>query len=459
MASSVLSLDQAPIVSPAALLEKYDVPTPRYTSYPTVPHWVLQPMPVAHWSRPLSIALATERRVSLYIHLPYCEKLCTYCGCNKRITANHAVEQPYLDTLWKEWQLYREYFGQAPVVEEIHLGGGTPTFFAPHRLGTWLHKLLADVTLAPDAVLSVEVHPNVTSLEHLQVLADLGFNRLSVGIQDFDPTVQAVINRYQTFEKTAQIFSWARMLGFSSINADLVYGLPKQNLSTVKSTFELVQHLKPERISFYSYAHVPWKAKGQRGYSEADLPTGAEKRALYELGASMLKQQGYHEIGMDHFALPEDDLFLAREEGRLHRNFMGYTASPTDVLIGLGASSISDIGYAYAQNLVTIEEWQAKVLSGHFPLAKGHVLNDEDLFIKNHILNLMCQLKTTWGPLEPEQKKIVKRATNTLATMEHEGLVLLSENAIEVTEAGRPFLRHICQAWDAYGGGAFSRGI
>lgn len=410
---------------------------------------------------------AQQPRLSLYLHLPYCEQLCTYCGCNKRITVNHAVEQPYFETLLQEWAMYRQLFPKAPVLDELHLGGGTPTFFSPENLTTYLGRLLSTVAVAPDATLSVEVHPNVTTKQHLEALAALGFNRLSVGIQDFDPQVQAIINRHQTYERTAEVFAQARALGIEDINADLVFGLPRQSLATIRHTFSLLRELRPSRISFYSYAHVPWKSKGQRRYDESDLPAGPEKRALYELGRKMLFEQGYQEIGMDHFALPADALYQAKESQQLHRNFMGYTERPSELLIGLGASAISDSGGAYAQNHTVIEDWAAAIHAGQLSMAKGHLLSPEDQLLKGHILNIICHMHTSWTA--EESTPWLEGVADRLATMAEEGLVLLGPHSVTVLEAGRPFLRHVCMAFDARlaaqnkeataGGKQFSRGV
>lgn len=431
-----------PIMS--SLFTKYDVPTPRYTSYPTVPQWEQPELGGDTWANHLRTVWHHDRTVSLYVHLPFCESLCTYCGCNKRITTNHGVEQPYLDAVMREWGHYQNIIGK-PKIAELHLGGGTPTFFSPSNLEKWLDQLLTTVEVVPGANFSVEVHPNVTTLEHLQVLARLGFTRLSVGIQDFDPEVQRVINRHQTYDQTARIFRWARSLGFTSINADLVYGLPRQSLKTMRDTFTKLQILKPERIAFYSYAHVPWKAKGQRGYSEQDLPLGADKRALYDEGRRLLLGSGYHEIGLDHFALASDELHAAAREGRLHRNFMGYTPVASDVLIGLGASAISDTGTAYAQNLHSVEDYAYATLIG-LPVFKGHFLSDLDQEVKLAILDLSCQLDTNWQ--DGVFPHWAKPALDQLTEMWGEGLLEVSDKGMRITETGRPFLRNICHAID-----------
>jgi len=270
-----------------------------------------------------------------------------------------------------------------------------------------------------------------------------------VGIQDFDPRVQLVINRIQTFEQTKRVFDDAREIGYTSINADIIYGLPLQTRESVADTIGRMQELMPERIAFYSYAHVPWKSKAQRRYTEADLPAREEKRALYELGRALLADSGYYEIGMDHFALPSDSLFQASEDGSLHRNFMGYTTRATGLLVGLGASSISDSWTAFAQNLKEIEVYEAAVNAGNFPVTKGHFLSTADLAIRHHILNLMCRFRTDLkeGYL-PEF--FLEESIGRLGPLEEDGLVIINGTSIVIPEAGRPFLRNICACLDGY---------
>ncbi|MCC9135037.1 oxygen-independent coproporphyrinogen III oxidase [Pontibacter silvestris] len=439
----------APVTStPAELLAKYDVPSPRYTSYPTVPFWDDKPLTQERWLRHVKHCFQKTNQkegISLYLHLPFCEQLCTYCGCNKRITKNHTVEEPYIEALLQEWDIYLASFGNIPRITELHLGGGTPTFFSATNLKKLLEKLLEKAELTPEASLSMEVHPNATNNEQLQVLYDLGFRRLSVGIQDFDPCVQFIINRIQTFEQTKAVFDAARAIGYTSINADIIYGLPQQTSECVSQTIALVKQLHPERIAFYSYAHTPWKSKGQRRYNENDLPSPAEKRGLYELGRNLLEEAGYVEIGLDHFALPEDELCLAVKRGTLHRNFMGYTPQRTELLIGLGASSISDTGTAFMQNIKEVEAYEAAVLAGQLPLFKGHELNSEDWVIRQHILNLMCRMETTWSF---QNQSFFTDALVRLQPLAEDGLVEYSQKHVRVLPAGRPFLRNIAMCFD-----------
>lgn len=329
-------------VLPHSLVRKYNQPVPRYTSYPTVPYWK-EKVDVKDWKRNIQIQLAKHGKegISLYIHLPFCESLCTYCGCNKKITTNHNVENEYIIAVASEWRLYKELMREKPVVRELHLGGGTPTFFSPTNLRLLLKLILKDVSVHPQHTFSIEGHPNNTTREHLQVLYELGFRRISYGVQDLDAEVQRIINRVQPFNNVKQATGMVREIGFTSVNFDLIYGLPKQTQASIEETILQTISLHPDRIAFYSYAHVPWNSKAQRLFDENDLPTAEEKIKLYRHGKHLLQKAGYIDIGMDHFALPHDELNHARISEKLHRNFMGYTVQPTTILIGLGVSAIS----------------------------------------------------------------------------------------------------------------------
>src|SRR5918912_2423113 len=320
------------IATATELLHKYDVGGPGDMSYPTVPYWDKTPT-ADEWVASVGRALdETEREGSgaaVYVHIPFCRSLCTYCGCNSRITQNKSVGLPYVRTVLKEWELYRRLLGrERPVpLSEMHFGGGTPTFLSPEELDELVGGILANVESTADAEFSVESDPRVTTREQLRTLARVGFRRLSLGIQDFDPVVQRAVNRVQTEEQVRAVTEEARAEGYTSINYDLIYGLPFQTRASVERTIAVVRRHRPDRIAFYAYAHVPWFKPGQRHFTEDDLPRGDEKRALYELGRAMLEEAGYEEIGMDHFALPSDSLCEAAREKTLHRNFMGYTAS------------------------------------------------------------------------------------------------------------------------------------
>lgn len=438
---------------PSSLIRKYAVPGPRYTSYPTVPFWENN-LQEEQWKEAIRARFHEEnqqRGMSIYIHLPYCESLCTYCGCNKRITKNHMVERPYIEALLKEWALYVELFHETPRIREIHLGGGTPTFFSAGHLRMLIEGILSTAHLTDDAVLSFEAHPASTTLEHLLELYALGFRRLSLGIQDFEPEVQKAIHRIQTCEQVEKVVRQARAIGYESINFDLIYGLPKQSLNSIARTIEQVELLKPDRIAWYAYAHVPWMMPAQKSF-EQWLPSPEEKLSFYEFGKQRLTEAGYHDIGMDHFALPHDALYKAYEKGSLHRNFMGYTAVNTRLLIGLGASSIGDAWGAFAQNEKKVEDYKKAVASGRLPVMRGHLLTAEDLLIRRHILDLMCRYHTVIDKqaLGETNCHDILEAMQPLAA---DGLVDIKSTtattvSINVQPGGKPFIRNICMSFD-----------
>lgn len=430
------------------LLAKYDVAGPRYTSYPTVPYWTKSPT-AAEWLEHLARAIDRSRAAgeggSLYIHIPFCRSLCHYCGCNTFITRDPTVSDPYVDSILKEWSLYTTPLGRVRL-DEVHLGGGTPTHLSPDQLKRMLEGVFAAADIPDHAELSVEADPRVTTREQLAVLAKLGFTRLSLGIQDFDETVQHAVNRHQTVDEVRAVTEAARELGFDSVNYDLIYGLPKQTEQSVRETIEAVKKLRPDRIAFYGYAHIPWMKATHRKFQDSDVPGGPAKRELYELGRAALEQAGYREIGMDHFALESDGLWRAAKQGSLHRNFMGYTERRTMPLFALGVSSIGDTWTAFAQNEKTVPEWQAKVSAGQLPLLKGHVLDAEDQVLRSHILNVMTRFETDWSKDRVDYLQDVPRR---LDEMSRDGLVELSGSGLKVTEPGRAFVRNVCMALDA----------
>ncbi len=433
------------------LIRKYNIPGPRYTSYPTVPYWEENIFSADQWRQSFIKVFEeshTKGGISLYIHLPFCESLCTFCACHKRITKQHSVERPYIEAVLKEWKMYVNLLGKRPVIKELHLGGGTPTFFSPANLRFLLENIFANAVIANQHEFSFEGHPNNTTEEHLITLYELGFKRVSFGVQDYDPTVQRTINRIQPFENVEAVTFAARRIGYESISHDLIFGLPFQTWSSISETIGKTKSLKPDRIAFYSYAHVPWlKGVGQRGFDENDLPTPDQKREFYEKGKELLATLGYAEIGMDHFALPSDSLYRCMQQKTIHRNFMGYSSSYTQLMIGLGMSAISDSWYAFAQNEKSTEAYIKKVEQGILPVVRGHLLNKEDLVVRRHVLNLMCILETSWENEKmylPEMPEIIDR----LQEMRKDGLVDLGDKYLKVTEKGRAFVRNIAMAFD-----------
>jgi oxygen-independent coproporphyrinogen III oxidase len=439
----------ADVVNPL-LVRKYNRPLPRYTSYPTIPFWK-EKLDIADWQKCFTEKFAEQNHVngiSLYIHLPFCETLCTYCGCNKKITTNHKVEEEYLEVIEKEWNLYRKLMKQVPVVREIHLGGGTPTFFSPKNLKRLLETIFKTSILHPKHEFSIEGHPNNTTLEHLTILHKLGFKRISYGVQDNDPEVQRIINRIQPLQNVKNATENARKVGFTSVNYDLIYGLPKQTLATIERTIKQIIELKPDRIAFYSYAHVPWTSKGQRLFDEKDLPAAEEKINLYLKGKQLLTEAGYFDIGMDHFALPHDELYKARLNGKLHRNFMGYTTQGSGMVLGLGVSAISDTGNAFAQNEKTLHDYYAAISKGVLAIKKGYELNEEDIAFKNYILNITCRSSTNF---QAEHLATLKKYTfPNLQELTDDGLIEWDEKGLRLTDQGHYFIRVVCAAFDLH---------
>jgi oxygen-independent coproporphyrinogen-3 oxidase len=432
------------------LIQKYNIPGPRYTSYPTVPFWDKEGISLGDWKHSTIKAFKESNDsegISLYIHLPFCESLCTFCACHKRITKRHSVEEPYMDTVLKEWDLYCDLLKDRPKIREIHLGGGTPTFFSSESLNKLINGIFKRADKFKEFDFSYEGHPNHTTKEQLQTLYDLGSRRNSFGIQDYDPVVQKAIHRIQSFEQVKKVNDWSREIGYESISHDLIFGLPFQTEESIRNTIKNTIKLKPDRIAYYSYAHVPWiKGVGQRGFDDNDLPKDDEKRHLYELGKQLFFDNGYVEIGMDHFALKTDSLYKSMVTKNIHRNFMGYTAGKTDLMIGLGMSSISDSWYGFAQNDKSVEEYTEIVNKGIIPILRGHLLTETDLIIRKHILNLMCNLETEWNEGLPTHVKneIIER----LQEMKEDGLLEFTDTKLIVKEEGRMYVRNICMAFD-----------
>ena len=453
------------------LLHKYNVPVPRYTSYPTVPCWN-EHIDATQWTTVFQQQFNEQNRrkgISLYLHLPFCESLCTYCGCNKKITTNHSVEDEYLQAIITEWRLYRQLMNEAPVIREMHLGGGTPTFFSPANLEKLIKAITNDAIIHPDHEFSIEGHPNNTTKQHMETLFQLGFRRISFGVQDNDPTVQRIINRIQPFENVQRVTEQARAIGFTAVNFDLIYGLPLQTLSSIEKSILQSLQLKPDRVAFYSYAHVPWTSRGQRLFDENDLPGAELKMQLYQTGRRLFIDHGYSDIGMDHFALPGDALHTAWQQGTMHRNFMGYTTQHSGLLLGLGVSAISDAGIAFAQNHKTLHDYYKSLTSpgsilqspsvGHYvggdshssqtvPVTKGYFLTKEDEAFKAYILDVICRGTTTF---HAEHMPLLKQYTfPELALLEADELITWDEKGLQVTERGRHFLRNICKAFDLH---------
>jgi len=431
---------------PADLFAKYDVAVPRYTSYPTVPQW--QDTPTRdRWIASLGAAPGGESSLSVYVHVPFCESLCTYCGCNTVITRNHGRDRAYVDVVLAELDLYlrAQPALAARPVRQLHIGGGTPTFLSPGDLGALIDGLTARLP-ARDGRFegSIEVDPRVTTHAHLDALRARGLTRVSLGVQDVAEEVQNLVNRRQPVEVTADLTSYARAVGFESINFDLIYGLPGQTLASMADLAEVVLKLAPDRLAVYSFARVPWIKPAQRKFRDDQIPVGAEKRALYEVVRTRLLAGGYVEIGADHFARPADGLAQAAASGTLHRNFMGYAELHTTALLGLGVSAISETPDCYHQSEKVLAHYERRVLAGEIPTLRGHVLSADDVKRRANILQVMTSFRAT---LDDRDVPAVGAA---VAAFIEDGLVAIEGRELRVLPAGRPFLRNVATVFDAY---------
>lgn len=429
------------------LLQKYDVPAPRYTSYPTVPYWTDFPTS-EQWVSSLRQGFSQEAEVpwSLYIHMPFCESLCTFCGCNTSITKNHDKEDPYIEHLHRELSMYLERVPEflSHPLREIHLGGGSPTFFSAQNLVRLVQPILDKVKIRRDDFeAGIEVDPRRATKEQLSELHRVGFRRISLGIQDFNPETQRLVNRIQPYEMTKGVYELARSLGYNSINFDLIYGLPMQTPESIRAMALKTVDLRPDRIALYSFALVPWIKPAQRLFKDEDLPVGAQKRELYEIAREILLGAGYVEIGMDHFALPSDALAKAQASKDLHRNFMGYTDKRTSVLLGLGVSAISESPSCFHQNEKVLNVYERKIAGGALATFRGHLLSEEDLRQREQILLFM-----TRGEVAMHNKEQEEDVRHFLAALIEDSIVTLESGILKITQLGMPFLRNACMALD-----------
>ena len=433
----------------AELLARHGAPTPRYTSYPTVAQWHSPPS-TARWLADLDAALTdgAQQGLSLYVHVPFCAALCTFCGCHMRVVRNHALARPYVDTLLREFALYRERLGRDRLpLGELHLGGGTPNFLPPGELDRLLGGLLGAAEVRADASLAIEADPRLVTHEQLGVLRRHGINRISYGVQDLDPRVLEIVNRLTTPAQVQDAVDGARAAGIATVSFDLIYGLPLQTQESLRLTMDAVEQLRPEQIAFYPYAHVPWIKPSQRQFTEADLPEGEDRRRLYLYGRERLAAMGHVEIGMDQFALPENALARAARAGRLHRNFMGYTPVATRALLGLGVSAMSDTRASLAQNEKSQQRHELRVAAGELPLQRGHVLDEQDRRRRDHIFALLTRYQTHWSGEDAGLRAEVEPRLSGLVA---DGLIESTPALLGVTETGRAFLRSICAAFDAH---------
>ena len=444
------------VVTPE-LLTRFDVSGPRYTSYPTADRFV-----DAFGEDEYVLALQQRRQsavgkalpLSIYVHIPFCESLCYYCACNKIITKHHDRADVYLRYLSREIDLHTAHCGVGQTVSQIHFGGGTPTFLSDDGLRELMGMLRSNFTLVPGGEYSIEVDPRTVDASRLALLHELGFNRLSFGVQDFDPEVQKAVHRIQPAEQVFALVESARSIGFDSINVDLIYGLPKQTPDSFDRTLAQVAQLRPDRIALYAYAHLPDRFKPQRRIIWADLPMASSKVAMLSRSLEAFSSAGYVYVGMDHFALPEDALAIAKRQGRLHRNFQGYSTQPDCDLIGLGVSAIGRVGATYSQNAKTLDDYYDRLNQGRLPVIRGLALTRDDLVRRAVIMALMCQGELLFEPLETswliDFRKYFAPELEQLQEMEQQGLVKLSAEGIEVTALGWYFVRGIALVFDKY---------
>ncbi|HEY9379829.1 MAG TPA: oxygen-independent coproporphyrinogen III oxidase [Burkholderiales bacterium] len=443
------------LIPDADLLRRFDRPGPRYTSYPTADRFV------AAYDAAAQVRTLKARRLqsggralSLYVHLPFCEHVCYYCGCNKIITRNHSRTTKYLRYLEREMDLVVDIIGTRQRVEQLHWGGGTPTFLSEDELRELMAMLKARFEFAPDGEYSIEIDPRTVDASKMAVLGEIGFNRVSIGVQDFDPDVQKAVNRIQSFEITAAAVQGARDHHFKSANLDLIYGLPRQNPERFAATLASTLSLKPERIALYNYAHLPTLFKPQRRINEAELPSPAMRIELLQLAIRTLTDAGYRYIGMDHFARPEDDLAKAQQMGHLHRNFQGYSTRAECDLIALGVSAISAIGSTYSQNVKELDEYYDCLDQGQLPVMRGVELNADDLVRRAVIQSLMCHFALSIDSMQTayliDFRKAFAEELQALQEYIDLGLVEIDDEWITVTSRGRMFVRAICMVFDRY---------
>ena len=439
------------------LLRRFDVPGPRYTSFPTADRFV-EAFTAVDYAQALSQrrsgVAARSLPLSIYVHIPFCESLCYYCACNKVITRHHERAAPYLRYLEREVELHTQQMGKGQAISQLHLGGGSPTFLTDEELGQLMAMLRRNFHFAAAAEYSIEIDPRTVDVGRLDALARLGFNRLSFGVQDFDLAVQKAVHRLQPAAQVFAMVEAARNRGFESVNVDLIYGLPRQSPESFDRTLAQITSLRPDRVALYAYAHLPERFKPQRRIDAAELPSGAAKVAMLSRSLTALRAAGYVYVGMDHFALPEDALAVAKRQGRLHRNFQGYSTQPDCDLIGLGVSSIGRVGATYSQNAKTMDEYCDLLDQGQLPVVRGLALTRDDLVRRAVIMALMCQGQVQFESINLSYLIDFRTYfTNELQSMQslvEQGLVVVDEAGIQVTAQGWFFVRAVAMVFDRY---------
>ncbi|MCX7240911.1 MAG: oxygen-independent coproporphyrinogen III oxidase [Burkholderiales bacterium] len=439
------------------LLRRFDVSGPRYTSYPTADRFV-EAFTATDYAQALaqrrSGAAALALPLSLYVHIPFCESLCYYCACNKIITKHHDRATSYLRYLAREVDLHTQIIGMGQTISQLHLGGGSPTFLSDAELGELMDMLRRSFTFAPGGEYSIEIDPRTIDISRLDAIAKMGFNRLSFGVQDFDPAVQKAVHRIQPAEQVFSLVAAARERGFESVNVDLIYGLPQQSPESFTRTLAQVVELRPDRIALYAYAHLPERFKPQRRINTVELPSGASKVSMLSRSINTFLAAGYVYVGMDHFALPEDALAVAKRQGRLHRNFQGYSTQPDCDLIALGVSSIGRIGATYSQNAKTLEEYYDHLDQGHFPVVRGLAVSHDDLVRRAVIMAIMCQGHVQFESIDlaflVDFKAYFAKELEALQALAEQGMVTMDATGIQVTTQGWFFVRAVAMVFDKH---------
>lgn len=448
--------DQVPVLT-EAMLRRLDRPGPRYTSYPTADRFVEAFGPVEYRQalaqRAAGAMVGGKPPLSIYVHIPFCESVCYYCACNKVITRHHERAAEYLDVLEMEIGLHAGILGQAETVSQLHLGGGTPTFLSDEELTRLMAMITSRFRLAAGAEVSIEVDPRTASADRLRHLASLGFNRISFGVQDFDADVQLAVHRIQPYESVRDLMQAAREIGYESINVDLIYGLPRQTPESFARTVKQVAGLRPDRIALYSYAHLPQRFKPQRRIVVEQLPPPDHRVHMLGGAISGFIAHGYTYIGMDHFALPGDSLAAAKRQGRLQRNFQGYSTQPDCDLIGLGVSAIGRIGPTYSQNAKTIDAYYDAIRHGQFPVERGLALTRDDVVRRAAIMAIMCQGRLDFESIELahliRMREYFKQELDDLVALQELGLVELGDGFVQVTATGWYFVRAVAMVFDS----------
>jgi oxygen-independent coproporphyrinogen-3 oxidase len=436
----------------AALLEKYCKPGPRYTSYPPAPHFHTG-FTDADWLAELEAGRDSPRDLSLYVHIPFCDTLCWYCGCNMAATRDYGRAQRYLDLLFKEIDRVTDLVSPSCVVKQLHWGGGTPTFLRPEDIERLFGHLLAGFALADDAEIGCEADPRELTCDHVRTLKNLGFNRISLGVQDLDARVQQAVNRVQPESLIREVYGWMREAGFESVNMDLMVGLPHQTVASFSGTLDAVIDMRPDRLAVFTYAHVPWMKRHQKLIPESDLPDFHTRIALQELILARLTAAGYVYIGMDHYALPDDELVVAQRNKTLYRNFQGYTTHKDCDILAFGASAISQTEEVYVQNLKKLSEYRNRIESGRLATERGLRITREDKLRREAITRIMCDLEldaAAFGQAWNVDFDAHFGNRQALREMAADGLLVLDGDLIRVTDTGRLFLRNIAMLFDAY---------